>query len=176
MPIHPLPDLWLLSDARNDAVLAEALASLPEGSAFVFRHYHLPPDDRRERWEMLRSICRSNNHLAILSDDAERARAWEADGIYGAPDRMKNAAPLLRVATVHDAREIAAAEAAEADLLMLSPVFPTRSHPDATVLGPERFVALARTTSLPVIALGGMTAERAEELGVQRWAAIDGLS
>lgn len=176
MPIHPLPDLWLLSDARNDTALEEALTTLPEGSGFVFRHYHLEPEERRARFQMLRSICRSKNHLVVLSGDAPLAREWGADGIYGAPERLTNAAPMLRIATAHDAAEIAAAQAAGADAIMLSPVFATRSHPDAATLGPELFHELAAATTLPVIALGGMTAERARELGVTRWAAIDGLS
>ena len=54
--------------------------------------------------------------------------------------------------------------------------FPTRSHPDAATLGPMRFRALAARARMPVIALGGMTAARAEELDWPRWAAIDGLS
>ncbi len=176
MPIHPLPDLWLLSDARNDAVLEKALVQLPEGSGFVFRHYHLEPVERRERFEMLRSIVRSKNHLCVLSGDARDARAWDVDGVYGPPARIANAAAMLRIATAHDAPEIAAAEVAGADAIMLSPVFTTRSHPGGEALGMEGFHALARTTALPVIALGGMTAERARELGVTRWAAIDGLS
>lgn len=180
MPIQPLPQdlprLWLLSDARNDRTLEDALEGLPGGSGFVFRHYHLDPGERRERWEMLRSNCRSKNHLLVLSAPAETARAWSADGVYGPPERIADASAILRIATVHNAGEITAAEAAGADALMLSPVFATRSHPGAPVLGPEGFHALARQTHLPVIALGGMTAERARDLGVARWAAIDGLS
>lgn len=180
MPIHPspasLPDLWLLSDARNDEVLEDALARLPEGSGFVFRHYHLAPAPRRERFELLRSICRSRNHLAILSGSSELAREWGADGIYGSADRLGNAAPMLRIATAHNSAEIGAAEAISADAIMLSPVFATGSHPGSPTLGVDGFRALAARTVLPVIALGGMTAERARELGVSRWAAIDGLS
>jgi len=180
MPIQPrpemLPHLWLLSDARNDAVLEDALERLPEGSGFVFRHYHLEPKKRRERWGMLRSICRSKSHLAVLSAGASLAREWHADGLYGGPSELANAAPMLRIATAHDAAEIALAQNIGADAIMLSPVYPTRSHPDGRTLGPEGFHALARTTSLPVIALGGMTARRAHELGATRWAAIDGLS
>ena len=71
---------------------------------------------------------------------------------------------------------VAAAERARADGVFLSPVFPTCSHPGGETLGRETFLALARSTTLPVIALGGMTAERATALGWPRWAAIDGLS
>ncbi|MBO81115.1 thiamine phosphate synthase [Citromicrobium bathyomarinum] len=176
MPIHPLPDLWLLSDARNDALLEDALTRLPDGSGFVFRHYHLPQDKRRVRFEMLRSICRSMNHCTILSGPAETARRWGADGVYGAPTALDDAADMLRIATAHDEAEIAAAERIGADAVMLSPVYATRSHPGGAALGPERFRTLAGPTCLPVIALGGMTPERARALGISRWAAIDGLS
>ena len=176
MPIQPLPLLWLLSDARNDALLEDALARLPGGSGFVFRHYHLPQEERRARFEMLRSICRSMNHCTILSGPAETARHWGADGVYGAPTALDDAADMLRIATAHDEAEIAAAERTGADAVMLSPVYATRSHPDGEALGPDRFRALAGSTRLPVIALGGMTPERARTLGVSRWAAIDGLS
>ena len=60
-----------------------------------------------------------------------------------------------------------------ADALVLSPVFPTRSHPGGKVLGPLRFRLLAARTRLPVIALGGMDARRASRLGTPAWAAID---
>jgi thiamine-phosphate pyrophosphorylase len=59
---------------------------------------------------------------------------------------------------------------------MLSPVFPTRSHPGGETLGIARFYELAALSEIPVIALGGMTAERARALDWPRWAAIDGLS
>ena len=180
MPIQPrpkeLPCLWLLSDARNDAVLEDALGRLPEGSGFVFRHYHLEPAERRARWEMLRSIVRSKNHLIILSGDANAGVEWGADGIYGPPEKLRKTPGLLRLATAHDGREIELANRTGADALFLSPVYPTRSHPDGDALGAVRFHDLAARSAIPVIALGGMTAERARALGVRRWAAIDGLS
>ena len=180
MPFQPRPDmlprLWLLSDARNDAVLEAALARLPERSGFVFRHYHLDAAGRRERFEMLRSICRSKNHLCILSGDTDTGAAWHADGIYGAPETLGERAGLLRFATAHDADQIARSNRIGADAVFLSPVFPTRSHPEGEALGAARFHALAVQSTSPVIALGGMTAERARELNVARWAAIDGLS
>ncbi len=59
---------------------------------------------------------------------------------------------------------------------MLSPVFPTRSHPGGEILGADTFQRLARASAIPVIALGGMNANRARALGWPFWAAIDGLS
>jgi thiamine-phosphate pyrophosphorylase len=171
-----LPDLWLLSDERNDDVLGEALATLPKGSGFVFRHYHLDSAARRERFNQLGFVCRMAGHLLVLSGDADTALEWGADGVYGPPTKLGKLPGLLRFATVHWAREIYQADRADVNAMFLSPVYPTRSHPDGACLGKSNFLDLAARAKAPVIALGGMTAERAADLGWPRWAAIDGLS
>lgn len=174
---QPLPNLWLLSDERNDSGVNEALDRLPEHSGLVFRHYHLGPEQRRTRFEELAKRCRTRRHLVILAGKSAMAREWGADGAYGSVDSLhKSGENGLRLATVHDEAEIDAANRAEVDAMFLSPVFATRSHPGAAGLGKERFLALAARAEAPVIALGGMNAARAAELGWPRWAAIDGLS
>lgn len=163
----PLPSLWLLTDARNDAVLGRALARLPRGSGLVFRHYHLPPAERRARFAQVRRLCRAHGHIAVLAGEAR----WPADGHYG-----RKIMGRLWLATAHSAREIARANLRGADAVLLSPVFPTRSHPGAATLGPVRFRLLARLSAVPVVALGGMDRGRALALRWPCWAAIDGLS
>lgn len=170
-----LPNLWLLSDARNDAALEDALAALPRGSGFVFRHYHLPPEERRDRFLRLRAVAWARGHLAVLAGEAALAEAWGAQGMYGAPALAPHDR-LLRLATAHDAAEVAAANAAGVDGVFVSPVFPTRSHTGAAVLGPEGFRRLAALARAPAIALGGMDRDRAAQLGWPRWGAIDGLT
>ena len=44
------------------------------------------------------------------------------------------------------------------------------------LVGAFGFNVLAQQSSVPVIALGGMDAQRAAELGWPRWGAIDGLA
>ena len=171
-----LPDLWLLSDERNDARLEEALARLPRGSGFVFRHYHLSGGARRERYGALAELCRASGHLMVLAGDFETALEWNADGVYAGSAVFGECEGLLRFATVHDANEIALADRAGVDAMFLSPVFSTHSHPGEQCLGKSKFLTLAAQAKAPVIALGGMTAERAADLGWPRWAAIDGLS
>lgn len=170
-----VPDIWLLSDQRNDAVLEDAIGRLPPGSGFVFRHYHLGAEQRAARFAQLLPLLRSAGHWAIVSDNVVTAEAWGADGVYGARDAHATAG-LRWIATAHDEAEIAEANALGASAVMLSPVFPTRSHPGAATLGIARFRELAALSTIPVIALGGITAERAQALNWSRWAAIDGLS
>lgn len=171
-----MPQLWLLSDERNDAVLEQALRRLPRGSGFVYRHYHLPPEERIARWFALLRVARAHGHLAILADSALTAREWGADGIYGAPRALHPTRRLVTLATAHSLREVAEANRVRADAVLLSPAFQTRSHSGAQVLGPLRFRLLARHAAMPVIALGGLNSRSAHRLRWQRWAAIDGLS
>lgn len=167
--------IWLLSDARNDTWLEATLAGLPEGSGFVFRHYHLEPRARASRFAALTALVRAGGHMLVLADNAALAQEWGADGIYGGADRLSEADRLLCLATAHHGAELAAAAAAGADGVFLSPVFATSSHPGAQPLGIHGFHVLAQQSPVPVIALGGMTAERARALSWPRWGAIDGL-
>ncbi len=174
---QPLPHLWLISDERNDAALENALRRLPRGSGFIYRHYHLSDPDRWQRFLQLRRIAQAHEHLVVLADSALTAREWGADGIYGPPRALyPRRGDLIQLATAHDLREIGEAQRFGADAILLSPVFPTRSHSGASALGPTRFRLLARHSQVPVIALGGMDAGRALTMDWRRWAAIDGLS
>ena len=172
-----LPHIWLISDARNDAALEGALRKLPRGSGLIYRHYHLDGPARFARFLELRRIARAKGHCVILSDSALTAREWGADGIYGPPRALwPRRHDLLHLATAHSWREIGLAQRLGADAILLSPVFPTRSHPGGSTLGSLRFQLLARASKTPVIALGGMDEKRAQALKWPNWAAIDGLS
>ena len=143
---QPIPDLWLITDARNDLVLESAIAHLPRGSGIVFRHYHLPEVKRRARFETVRRLCRARGHWLILSGSPALARRWRADGSYGAPCLGRT------VGTAHNLAEIGRANRLKVAAVMLSPVFPTRSHPGGATLGQVRFLLLARRAIVPMIA------------------------
>ena len=170
-----LPRIWLISDARNDTLLERTLERLPRGSGLMFRHYHLPPEARRKRFDALARLARRRGHLVALSGSASAALRWGADAAYG-PARLLGGGPAMpRLVTVHSLRELGAAHAARADAVLLSPVFPTRSHPGAASLGPMRFRLIAARANVPVIALGGMNRRSAARLKHPHWAAVDGL-
>ena len=175
--LQPLPDHWLISDERNDALLESALRRMPRGSGLIYRHYHLGDPERWARFRELRHAARACDHTVILADSALTATEWRADGIYGPPRALyPRRAGLLHLATAHDLAEIGLANRLGSDAVLLSPVFQTRSHPGGSVLGPTRFRLLAQHAQVPVIALGGMDAHGAKVLRWDRWAAIDGLS
>lgn len=171
-----LPKIWLISDARNDHRLEAALNALPRSSGLIFRHYHLPPAQRRARFRQLAALARRKGHWLVLAGGAVQARRWGADAAYGAPAGLAAGPALPRLVTAHSLRELAAARRARADAVLLSPVFPTCSHPGIGGLGIVRFRLLATRAGLPVIALGGMNPRRACRTGGVGWAAIDGIT
>lgn len=163
---QPLPRLWLMTDERQGDGLMAAVARLPAGAGIVFRHYGLDETERRALFDRVR---RAHAGMILL---AGQAAAWGADGSHG-----RGPGAGFRSAPAHDLAEIRAAETAGASLVFLSPVFATGSHPGRVPLGAGQFRALAGATRLPVIALGGMNAERAKGLGgAYGWAGIDAWS
>jgi thiamine-phosphate pyrophosphorylase len=164
-----LPRVWMLTDERQGEAMWDAIARLPMGAGVVVRHYSLPLVGRLE---MARRIRGSGRFVAFAGTEEEAQQAG-THAVYGASRRRGH---LPRLYPVHNRSEIRAAERAGAALLLVSPVFPTRSHPGATTLGPHRFARLAASTRTPVIALGGMTStrfRRLQKFGAQGWAAID---
>jgi len=59
-------------------------------------------------------------------------------------------------ASCHNLEELKHAAAIEVDFAVLSPILPTRSHPQAKPLGWPAFARLTDETPFPVYALGGM--------------------
>jgi thiamine-phosphate pyrophosphorylase len=76
---------------------------------------------------------------------------------------------------IHDVRELRRALLKRRTLILLSPLYPTRSHPDWKPLPRMRAAALARLGRRKLFALGGMDARRfarVRRLGFQGWAGI----
>ena len=165
-----------MTDERiGEEALLSAVARLPRGSGVVFRHYSIPVSQRRALFVRVRRLTRRRGLMLLLAGDPALVRRWGADGWHG----RAAARGVIRSAPVHDRRELRHAISTRANLVFVSPIFPTRSHPGAPVLGTMRFAALAAFAPMPVIALGGMTPRRARALtplGAYGWAAIDALA
>ncbi len=180
-----LPRLWLFTDERvTDDALIAAVGRLPRGSGIVFRHYGLGRAARKALFLRLSKAARRRGLVLLLAASAPQPgiRHDRIDGFHmpeWRPASARPERPALFSTAVHRPRGLIAAGRAGADLAFLSPVFPTRSHPEARTLGPVRFGLIARATKLPVIALGGMDAarfRRLRALGAHGWAAIDALT
>lgn len=96
--------------------------------------------------------------VVALSLKQRELMAW-ADGRLDLPETTE----LALIISVHDKDSIVQANRLAKHYpvwaLMLSPVKPTATHPDATCLGWTGFQDLAVLADVPVVALGGMTAQ-----------------
>ena len=86
---------------------------------------------------------------------------------------------FLVTGAAHNETELLAACRADVDAALLSPVFPTASHPGTQTLGPLKFAALTNRASVPVYALGGATPATMQRLSdvenLAGWAAVSGV-
>jgi thiamine-phosphate pyrophosphorylase len=167
------PRIWLMTDERFGNGLLPAIRRLPSGSGVIFRHYYLGDAARRKLFKDVRKICGQRGHIIFLAGSELEALRWRADGFHSRAGRSKSTLP--RSAPVHNCAELREAMRNRADLVFISPIFPTDSHPDGKVLGRQGFNALAKQARpAEVVALGGMNARRALGLRfVYGWAAID---
>lgn len=120
------------------------------------------------------AIAPHGSWLAV-NDRADVARAAGAQVVVSGRTGLtvkdvKRVAPAAIVArSVHDAAEALAAATEGADFLIAGSVYPTASHPSATVVGLD-LVRAAAAHGRPVVAIGGMTPERAPEvIGAGAW-------
>lgn len=148
---RPAPSKWLITDARLGDVLA-VVRRLPRGTGVLVRQHELP---RSRRQELLRRLRRLAQHRDLVIVN-------EADG---------------RTARIHDPRELRQAILRRSEIIFVSPMHETRTHPGWSPLPRMRAAALVRLSSAPLLALGGMDAWRyrsVSPLGFAGWGGIDG--
>lgn len=174
---QPVPTHWLMTDERQGDGLWAAIDRLPRRSGIIVRHYSLPAAGRVALFQQVARRARAKQHIVIRAGTHKLGRR-EA-GVHG---RTARRVAGIRTWPAHNGAEIAAGIRAGAQIILVSPIFPTRSHPGAGALGPMRAAMMipqlpAAGRTVRFIALGGMTARRfrrMQPLGFDGWAGIDG--
>ncbi|HAL92122.1 MAG TPA: thiamine phosphate synthase [Verrucomicrobia bacterium] len=149
-------------------------AGLP---AIQFRPKRIPSRIATDReWlrvaRALRAITRGSSTLFIVNDRPDLAILSEADGIHvgqedlppGEVRRLIGNQRLLGLST-HNLDQVRAANAEPVDYIGFGPLFETNSkdHPDP-VTGPDLLAQAAALSRHPIVAIGGLTAERVATL------------
>lgn len=174
-PGRELPPLILLTDDQRSADYAEAMQALPPGSAIIIRHRN--ERVRRALAQSLRDLADRCGVRFLIAGDAALAHDCDADGMHAGEANLDQMAAWrgrypywLITGAIHG--DAASDRIRGADALLLAPVFPTQSHPDAAPLGVAAFDAIAERSTIPIYPLGGITAENAELLTASRAAGI----
>jgi thiamine-phosphate pyrophosphorylase len=176
-----IPWLWFFTDPLRTPDPLAIAQRLPRGAAVVYRAFGAA--DAETTAKAFRRITRARGlRLIIGADDALAARV-KADGVH-LPERLAHRIVRLKrgrpgwLVSVAAHGRIATGRARQADAVVISAVFPSKSPSAGRALGPLRFAMLARTSRAPVVALGGVNAKNAPRLlgtGAAGLAAIEGL-
>jgi len=160
----------LVTDRRRARQpLAEAVAAAVAGGVGLvqLREKDLSPRELGAWAERLRELTRGRA-LLVINDRADVAAAVGADGVHlgrqGLPVAVARAVvgpDRLVGRSVHSVEEAVAAERAEADYLVVGSIFATASHPDQPPAGLDLLRAVRAAVSLPLFAIGGITAANA---------------
>ena len=174
----PLPALYFFTDPQRTPDPAAIAATLPRGTAIVYRHFGA--DERVRIARDLRRVARARDLPLLIAADPELARRVGADGVHW-PERLLGSAHQrhgITLAAAHSARAVERAAALGADACVLAPVFQTNSASGNAPLGLIRASRIARNAPLPIIALGGVNTQTAERLpgrGFAGCAAVEAL-
>ena len=165
----PFPPIVLMTDDQRLPQPECAIRALPRDSMVIFRHYDHPT--RTRLGAELRAICRARAIPFLVANDVSLALKLDADGIHfpeyraltdpGIYGRLPD--HLLRTSACHHAHTLRRLAQLpwrnRPDGVLMSPVFPTQSHPGSAHLGLQRLSEMSRlclTHNMQPIALGGI--------------------
>lgn len=159
---------WLAGRALED-VVAQAIEG---GATFVqLREKTCSHEERVALARRVLAVCRAARVPFVVNDDVACAREVGADGVHVGQGDMAcaRARALLGPDAIvgvsaHTPAEAQAAWLAGADYLGTGAVFSTATKADANDVGLDGLRAVCAATSLPVVAIGGISLANVGEL------------
>ncbi len=151
----------------------DVVRAAADGGAGCFQLREKALTDRAllERAAEMVALCRELGAACIINDRADIAAAVRADGVHlGTNDIVPTAArrvvgPHAIVgASTHSVDEARAALSHGPDYIAVGPVFSSNVKPEYGISGPRLLEAVRPLTSLPIVAIGGITPDNVAEL------------
>ena len=152
---------------------ALAEAALRAGAKVIqLRAKHLSTRELAAAAKAIAALCRGEKVIFIVNDRLDVALAVKADGVHLGQDDLPLAAArrvagerLLIGVSTHSVEEARRAEQAGADYMGFGAMFATASKDKVTApQGTKRLAEVVSAVKIPVIAIGGITLEKLEEI------------
>lgn len=165
MLLYAISDRTWLKEGESLADVCRRV--LDSGATFLqIREKDLEPGRFAQEAEELRQLCQRRNVPFVVNDSVEIALSCGSDGVHVGqsdlrgrdiraligPDRILG----ISAGTVAEAK---AAQEAGADYIGVGAVFGTSTKKDARNLTVEALRDIVRAVSIPVVAIGGVTAQ-----------------
>jgi thiamine-phosphate pyrophosphorylase len=176
--------MLLFTDPARTPDAAATARQLPRGAGVVYRAFGAA--DAIEKGQALASVCRRRGLILLVGADPALAVRLGADGVH-LPERLTFRAGQIRAlgrrfritAAAHSLAAARRASIAGVDVVVLSPVFPSRSPSAGRPLGPFVLARIVQGAGAPVYALGGVNARTGRRLkltGAAGLAAVEALA
>ena len=171
-----LRGLYAITDASLQAPerLAARVAAVLEGGAALIQYRDKSADAARRLAQAreLAALCRAQGALLIVNDDVELARAAGAHGVHLGRDDVAPAEAraqlgrdaIIGVSCYNEWDRAQRAAAAGADYIAFGRFFVSRTKPGAVQAETALLTRARRELSLPVAAIGGITADNGAAL------------
>ncbi|MFH1662741.1 MAG: thiamine phosphate synthase [Chloroflexota bacterium] len=167
--LYAIIDTQYLENRRHDEVVNQML----EGGARIIqlRDKYMLKKELLPIARQLKELCTAYNALFIVNDYLDIALAVDADGLHIGQDDLplKTARKLLPIGkiigcSVENVSQAVAAEADGADYIAAGAIYPTQSRAKIETVGLDMIKAIKKSTSLPLVAIGGINLNNAEEV------------
>lgn len=168
--------LYAVSDRQwsrdTDDFLIKTEACLKNGvTVFQLREKNTSYDKFKSLALAVKPLCKKYGTLFIINDNVELAKEVDADGVHIGQDddSLSKARAILGKEKIigvsaHNADEARAAERGGADYLGSGAAFGSSTKTDAGAISFDTLKAVAQAVNIPVVAIGGITAENAAQL------------
>ncbi len=140
---------------------------LENGATFLqLREKDLNPEDFEREADEVKALCTKHGVPYVVNDSVEIAVACGADGVHVGQSDIKGRdirsiigeGRILGI-SAGNVEEAVEAEKAGADYIGVGAVFPTGTKDDAECITMDEFRAIRESVSIPVVAIGGITAD-----------------
>ena len=170
MLLYAVTDQMWLKDGEKLADVVEAV--LQNGATFLqIREKDLAEDAFEAEAERLKTLCTQRGVPFVVNDSVEIAMQCDADGVHvgqsdinGRDIRAIIGPDKILGISAGTVAEAVAAEKAGADYIGVGAVFPTGTKKNATPMTMELLKEIVSSVSIPVVAIGGISAENILQL------------
>lgn len=182
--LYAITDSKLLSPEQ----MIEAVALAIQGGAVMIQYRDKGDDQFRRQWEAadLSNLCRPLGVPLIINDDVDLAVDIMAKGVHLGKDDADIAAArkklppqgIIGVSCYNDINCAIEAEKAGADYVAFGSFYPSPTKPDAVKADADLIRQAKEKLSIPVVAIGGITADNGAQLveaGADMLAVINGV-
>ena len=172
---NKLPKVIIIFDDESFDRKKLLKLKIPKKSAFLLRSYETKK--RRKIAKQLLKFCKMKKMKLLIGSDVKLAEDINAHGIH-LPEYMirnnkinwiniknvKSNKKWIITTAAHNVHALKKAEELNIDAVLLSPVFPSKSHPNSKNLGLNKFSKIVKKTKLPIYALGGINIKNIKSL------------